>query len=58
MTGYCETCETDAVAKPDEFGVMVCKVCDTDLVFGIHTDDEEEYDEDECLDECCNYDEG
>ena len=55
MTGYCETCETDAVAKPDEFGVMVCKACDTDLVFGIHTDDEEEYDEDECLDECCNY---
>jgi hypothetical protein len=44
MKGYCESCSSEQYGVKDEYDVNVCTACETDLVIGVHV--EEEYEED------------
>ena len=42
MKGYCESCSCEQYGVKDEHGVNVCTECETDLVIGVHVEDEYE----------------
>ena len=50
MTGYCEVCESECEGKKEEHGAYVCSTCESDLIMGVHVE-EDEYEEELELDE-------